>query len=56
MVQDDRNIGTGYAEPFDVARFQYIADLVKAGKGTTGLSDLECFLHAIMKHMLEDGK
>lgn len=51
MVQDKRNVGTGYEETFDVARFEYIANLVKAGKGTTGLSDLECFLHSIMKEL-----
>jgi len=54
MVQDKRNVGTGYEETFDVARFEYIANLVKAGKGTTGLSDLECFLHSIMKDLYSE--
>ena len=53
MIQDKRNQGTGYEERFDVARFEFIADAVKNGKGTTGLSDVECFLHSIMKDLLE---
>lgn len=56
MVQEKRNLGTGYTEQFDVARFEYIADLVIDGKGTTGLSDIECFLHSIMKVLYEDGR
>lgn len=51
MVRDKRNVGTGYEEPFDVACFEYIAKLVKTGKGTAGLSDIECFLHSIMKDL-----
>ena len=53
MIQDKRNNGTGYEEKFDVARFEFIAAAVKSGKGTTGLSDIECYLHSIMKDLFE---
>ena len=56
MVKNPRNRNTGYAEPFDVERLEEIAEKAKKGRGTTGLSDLECFVYEIMRDLVQYGK
>ena len=56
MIKDKQNKGTGYAEEFDVARLEEIAEKAKHNKGTKDLSDLECFVYEIMRDLVEFGK
>ena len=44
MVKNPNNRNTGYEESFDVERLEEIAEKAKKARGTTGLSDLECFV------------
>jgi len=56
MVKNPNNRNTGYEEAFDVERIEEIAEKAKKGRGTTGLSDLECFVYEIMRSLIEYGK
>ena len=56
MVANKRNVGTSWVEQFDLDRLEQIAQDVQNGRGTNGnYSDMECFVHSLMKK-LADGE